>query len=62
MEGGLEASDRLLLEDVAGEEKEGCEGEDCGCVLAGLKGGEGGGVLFGLRRDLPTQEEMVIVT
>lgn len=62
MEGGLEASHRLLLEDVAGEEEEGCEGEDCGVVLAGWDLRGRGGVVFGLRGDLPTQEEMVMVT
>lgn len=28
MDGGLEGADGLLLEDVAGEEEEGCEDED----------------------------------
>lgn len=28
MDSGLEGTDRLLLEDVAGEEEKGCEGED----------------------------------
>lgn len=38
MDGGAERADGLLLEDIAGEEEEGRECEDCESVRLGARG------------------------